>query len=496
MTPGIRRRGVARVRTALKTNYFGALRSGKSNVIVKAAASRATLRRGRRLAGAACLLWLLCAGPVAQATPQVQHWQTRQGVPVYFVPAREQPIVDLQISFDAGSARDGVLPGTAALCSRLLDQGAGGMNADQIAREFENRGAIFTAGVDQDSARLSLRSVSQTDQLQPVVENLIRILSRPDFPAQALERERRRMLIGIQARRQSPGTLAQLAFYRAVYGDHPYASPVNGEAAAVESIERAQLVAFHRRYYVTSNAVLTVVGDLDRAQAQELAESLFAELPAGTVPDPLPAVADLKQAQESLQAHPSSQTHIRLGQPGVRVSDEDRLSLHVGNYILGGGMVSRLFAGIREQRGLAYSIYSYFNPLRERGPFVIGMQTRSDQAPEALTLLRELLRQYISEGPGADEMEQARLHLVGRLPLQIDSNKKLLDYLSWLGRHGLPPDYLDSYNERIEAISAEQVRTAFRRWIHPDRLVAVLVGQPPEQSAETDQPDTIGSSAP
>ena len=173
----------------------------------------------------------------------------------------------------------------------------------------------------------------------------------------------------------------------------------------------------------------------------------------------------------------TGQVHVLFGQPGVRYSDAERLALYVGNHVLGGGgMINRLFETVREGRGLAYSVYSYFYPMRERGPFVAGLQTRADQADEALELVRSEIDRFIRNGPTEEELANAKRNITGGFPLRIDSNGDLVDYLAYIGFYRLPLDYLETYNRRIEAIDVEQVRAAFRRFLQPDRMVAVVVG--------------------
>ncbi len=418
------------------------------------------------------------------AAPSIDHWRTENGARVYFVHAPELPMVDLRIAFDAGAARDGDRPGLALLTNALLGEGAGPWNSDQIAARFEGVGAVFSNDVGRDMATVGLRSLTRPELLEQAVATLEAIVERPTFPEEALERERQRLLVAIERRGQDPGAQAKLAFYRALYGDHPYAHPPEGEADSVAALKRDELVAFHRRYYVARNAVIAIVGALDRAQAARLAERLSDGLPAGEPAPPLPPVPDLEAGRRETVAFPSSQTHILMGQPGVYRGDPDYFPLFVGNHILGGAsLVSRIFDEVREKRGLAYSAYSYFVPMRRRGPFILGLQTRADQADQALAVLRTTLERFVAEGPTAEELAAAKRNLVGGFPLRIDTNKKILGYLTMIGFYGMPLDYLERFPERIEAVTLEQVRDAFARRIHPERMVTVLVGREAQAQA-------------
>jgi zinc protease len=419
----------------------------------------------------------LIASVSAQAMAPIQHWQTSNGARVYFAPAPELPMVDIQLVFNAGSARDGDHPGLAQLTHTLLDKGADGLSANQIAEQLEGVGARLGGDSLRDMATLNLRSLSDAKYLQPAVAVFAKLVAQPDFNVDDLNRERERMLIGLQYAQQQPEAVSEKAFYAALYGTHPYASPPEGTVESLKSLDRAAVQAFHKRYYVARNAVVAIVGAVDRATAEKLAETATAGLAVGAAAQTLPAVADLTAAREQRIEHPSTQTHVLIGQPGIRRDDADYFTLYVGNYVLGGGgLVSRLSEEIREKRGLSYSVYSYFMPMAERGPFQLGLQTRNDQATEALKVLRETLARYVAEGPTAAELEAAKKNITGGQALRVDSNRKILEYLAVIGFYQLPLDYLDTFNGKIEAVTLEQVRDAFQRRVQPERMLTLLVG--------------------
>lgn len=430
-----------------------------------------------------CFLLLgLWAVLPAQAMEPIQHWVTDTGARVYFVPAPELPMVDVRVVFDAGSARDAGHPGLARLTNALLDQGAGDLNADAIAERLESVGARLQTGSQRDMAWVALRSLSSEQHLQPAMEVYRKVIAAPAFSEQDFERERRRALVGLQQARQQPGEVASRAFYAGLYGEHPYATPSEGTLESVQALQREQLRAFHRRYYVARNAVIAIVGDLDRARAEQLAVAVSGGLPAGEPAPALPAVETLTAAQTQRIDHPSSQSHILMGQPGMRRGDEDYFALYVGNYVLGGGgLVSRISEEVREKRGLSYSAYSYFMPMARPGPFILGLQTRNEQADEALQVLRDTLTTFVAQGPTEDEMEAARKHITGGFPLRIDSNSEILEYIAMIGFYDLPLDYLQRFNDRVAAVTRDDVRDAFQRRVQPERMVTVIVGEHPSE---------------
>lgn len=423
-------------------------------------------------------VWLCVVSLLAHATPAIDHWTLANGTRVYFVESHELPMVRLSMVFDAGSARDPAdKEGLAAMTSHLLSEGADGLDGDEIARRLEGLGAEFSTDADRDMASVGMRTLVADDLLYPALDLLGAIVRGPEFPEAGLDRERRRLLVGLKQAEETPGDIAGRAFHRAVFGEHPYAHDPSGERESVQAITREDLVAFHRRYYVGANAVLVMVGDLKRRQARRIALRVAGGLPRGKRAGALPAIRPLTQARRKDIAHPSSQTHIQMGQPGMRRGDPDYFPLYVGNYVLGGGgLVSRLSSEVREKRGLSYSVYSYFHPLRLEGPFVIGLQTRNEKKTEAETVLRDTLQGFIENGPTDAELQAAKKHLTGGFPLRIDNSGKIAGYLAVMGFYDLPLSYLDDFNGRIEAVTAAQIRDAFRRRIHPDRLVTVTVG--------------------
>ncbi len=220
-------------------------------------------------------LWLatiLGLAPVSavMAIPAIQHWQTPEGARVLFVPTHELPMVDIQLTFAAGSSRDGALPGIGRLTANLLDDGAGDLDVDAIARRFEGLGARFATHSHTDMGVISLRSLSTPRLFDAALSTLVEIVHAPSFPPEAVERERRQQLIAIQAEKESPQAIAHRAFMKALYGDHPYGRSPLGSEDSLRRIDRAAIERHYRRYYAAGNAVIAIVGDLDDDQAHAL----------------------------------------------------------------------------------------------------------------------------------------------------------------------------------------------------------------------------------
>ena len=443
------------------------------------------LRPGFILAGVTVLLCL--AAHAAWTTPSVAHWQTTAGSRVFFVESRELPMVDIRLLFDAGTVREPAgKNGLAALVNRLLDEGAGGLDATAISFEFERLGARYSAASGYDYASVSLRSLSAPALLTPAVLNLRRVIADPAFSEKAVDRQKKRLLLGIQSKQQVPADIARDAFLAALYQDHPYALPSDGKQESIAALSRQDVVDFHRDFYGARNAWLVIVGDLSKVQAMERAEELTGELTKGRALEPLPTMTLVEQEQEIRIEHPSSQVHILLGQLGVSRGDPDYFPLYVGNHILGGGgLVSRLYEEVREKRGLSYGAYSYFSPRRQPGPFTAGLQTRGDRQEQALRVMQDTIRTFIDQGPTPEELEAAQNNISGGFPLRLDSNSKILGYTAMIAYYDLPLDYLDTFVDKVNAVTIEQIRDAFKRRLQPERFVTVMVGPTPPPPADS-----------
>lgn len=415
--------------------------------------------------------------PWVLASLSIAHWQTSSGARVYFVENHDLPILDVSVEFAAGSGLDTAgQSGLANLVQHALSLGAGGMAEDQIATALADVGAQLKNHFDQDRAGVVLRTLSTGREREQALAVLARIVQQPEFPAEAVQREKARAIDSLRESGTKPNYIAERTLMKMLYGDHSYGLSDLGEIEALEKLRRDDLLQFYRTYYVAKNAVVTIIGDVTRAEAGDIAESLTRGLSTEDRPIALPGVA-LPRAEIRRIPHPAKQSHILLAYPGLRRVDPDYFPLLVGNHILGGGgFVSRLMEEVRQQRGLAYSVYSFFAPYKEQGPFQIGLQTKKEQSEEALTLTQRVLKEFVADGPTEAELAAAKQNIIGGFPLRIDSNSKILSFLAMIGFYQLPLTYLDDYLAAVEAVTVDQIREAFQRRIHPDGMVAVIVG--------------------
>jgi zinc protease len=410
----------------------------------------------------------------AKAGVQIQHWVAPSGARVYFVESHDLPILDIDASFAAGGVyAPAGKTGLAGLTHGLLDGGAGDLDEEAISARLSDIGARMGGSVDDDRAAVTLRTLSYPKEREAALDLMRLVMTQPAFPETVLAREKARTIAAIQEADTKPDAIAAKRFAAAIYPGHPYGASATAET--VGRIGRDDLVAFHRDYYSAKRATVSIVGDVSREEAERIAQRLTESLPAGIPETPLPAVT-LPKAETVKVAHPATQSHIHVGLPAVKRGDPDYFALIVGNYTLGGGgFVSRLMKEVREKRGYAYSVYSYFAPKRLAGPFEIGLQTKREQAGDALKVASDVLAGFIKDGPTAAELAAAKKNLIDGMALRIDSNAKLLGHLSTIGFFGLPLTYLDDFPAKVAAVTAQDVREAFARHIKPEHLVTVIV---------------------
>ncbi len=436
----------------------------------------------RRLAGAACGAAALLAGTVAHAAIPIESWTASTGAKVFFVPSPSIPMLDVNLDFDAGSRYDPPgKSGLATLTAALLDKGANAQdgqparNEAQVADAFADTGADFGGAAGGDRGGIGLRTLTAS----PEREQSLRLAGQliKAYPDSVVAREKQRLITAIREGDTRPGVIADKTLSKAIYPTHPYG--VSATPESVGSITRDDLLKFWRDNYTAKRAVITLIGAIDRKQAEQIAEDLTRGLPEGATPPRLPDVQMTIPASEKRIPHPAQQASVAIGAPAIARGDPDYFALLVGNYVLGGGgFSSRLTDQVREKRGLTYGVDSYFAPSRQPGPFSVTLQTKKENTNEALALVRQIVSQYVAQGPTDTELRAAKDNLVNGFPLRIDSNRKLLTNVANIGWYGLPLDYLDTWTAQINKVTRDQVRAAFQRHVHPDAMATVIVGGP------------------
>ncbi len=441
----------------------------------------------KNIAAFAMLAWVaaLFHSNSALAALPIEHWTQPSGAQVYLAQSPGIPMVDVEIDFDAGGRRDPA--GKAGLASVTADMTSAGVLArgtdpaldeNALSDAWADLGAGFDGSAGSDRVSFSLRSLTYPDLLGRAVRLAARQLGEPAFPSAVWERNRQRLDASLKEALTRPGTVAGRAFSAAVYGSHPYGYEMT--QATLARIGVADMRAMYAGLILPCRAKVSLVGAVTRAQADALVTTLLSQLPATAACAPLPAIPEvqaLAKAQDIRIPFDAAQAQVLIGQPGFKRADPDYFALTVGNYILGGGgFVSRLSSEVRQKRALSYSVYSHFTPGLHAGAFVVGLQTRPDQADEAVQVARSVLARFVAEGPTEAELKAAKDNLIGGFALRIDSNRKLLGNIANIAWNNLPLDYLDTWTEQVQKVTVTDIKAAFTRTLQPDRMVTVVLG--------------------
>jgi zinc protease len=443
--------------------------------------------------GAICLFGLLLSFKSLAAIP-IEHWTLPNGAHVFLAQSPGIPMVDVQIDFDAGSRRDpAAKAGLASITADMTSKGVRphvaqglsevALDENTLSEAWADLGASFGGNAGSDRMSFNLRTLTYPDLLARATALAARQLGEPAFPDAVWTRERQRMVAALQEANRRPATLAGRAFAQGIYGAHPYGYELT--EATLANISVADMQALYGSAILPCRAKISMVGAVNRAQAEVLANGLLAYLPSADPATcaPLPAIPEvqaLTAPQETRIPFDAAQAHVLIGQPGYKRDDPDFFAMLVGNYTLGGGgFVSRLTQEVREKRGLSYSVYSYFSPGLHAGAFTLGLQTRPDQTQQAVQVSRDVVARFVTDGPTAAELRAAKDNLIGGFVLRIDSNRKLLDNIANIAWNHLPLNYLETWTQAVEKITAADIKAAFARKLQPQKMLTVIVGAAP-----------------
>jgi len=432
----------------------------------------------------ACLLGLGVLSNAYAILP-IEKLDSYKGAQAYLVQTKALPMVDIEVSIDAGDRYDPVgKSGVADMVAGLMNYGARGdkglLTEAQIADEIADLGANIGLSVGGERAILRIRSLSRKDLRDRAVQLAAAMLSAPSYDPKIVEREKQRTITSLREAETKPEFVLERRFKKSVYGNYPLAD--SPSVQSVSSVNVNDLKQFHKQFYRGDRMIVSIVGDVDRAQAAEIVQTLLKQIPQSG--QPIAKLPDLQRspiealAQREIQIpFDSQQAHIAMGMTAVACNNPDYFPLLVGNYILGGGgFVSRLMSEVREKRGLAYSVFSYFAPGKENGIFQAGLQTKNDQAALALDVMSTTIAQFIADGPTPSELEAAKSNLINGYPLRIDNNRKLLDNVSSIVWNDLPLDTMDVWTKQVEAVTLEQVKASFQKYLAMDRMKIVVLG--------------------
>lgn len=425
------------------------------------------------------LILALALSTTAQAGVDIQRWTTGNGTEVLLVEQHDNPIVDMQVNFKgAGSVfnpegKSEVAEFTAALLTdgtEKLDEEAFNAAADDIAAQIGSSSG-------QESSAAVLRSLSRPETLKQAAGLLNQSLTRPRFDPAVFDRRQKEAVTALQQQETTPDYNAERALTKLAYPDHPYGSGANITTESIRKVNLDDIRAFHRSHYGKDNAIVAIVGDINRKQADRLVKNVLNGLPErSSAAKNVPPVQQ-QPAQRRDIPFAGEQAQVLLGMPLIKRHDPDYYALVAGNYILGGGgFDSRLMKVLRDRHGYTYGVHSTLEPATEAGMFTIGYSTQKKNTKDSLVQAQAVIKQFIEEGPTEEELAQAKANIIGSFPLRFDSNAKLVKYLSIIGHHNLPNDYLEAYPKAIGKLTVEQVKDAWQRRVKPEDLHIVVVG--------------------
>jgi len=414
----------------------------------------------------------------------------KNGLTVLVLERRTIPLVQFQLMVRSGSTSDPAgKEGTAALAARLLKRGTKSRPASQFFEEVEFVGGTLdtAAGIEASYVRgeFAARDVEVGFNL------LADLVLNPAFRPEEFEKEKGLALAGIIDRLDDPGVVARLSFASWLYGGHPYGRPADGTERSVQSITRDDVAAFYEARYAPNNAVLAIVGDIDAAQAAQRAERYFSPWKRRTAPEVKIGEAQAVRGRKILLVDKpdATQSQIRFGNLGMRRADPDYFPMLVGNTVLGGAFTSWLVSEVRGKRGLTYSIVSRVEALRSTGSFHVSTFSKNDSVLETIKVSLDQVRRLRGGDVPEEDLEKARGYLAGSYPLTIESPEDLTAEILSVDLYGLEPDFINQYQRRVRAVSADAVKRVAARRLPLDDLAIVVVG--PAQTLKKDL-ETLG----
>ena len=420
------------------------------------------------------LLLFVCAGST-HAAPLATRTVLDNGAILLVAERPSLPMVVINILFKSGAAADPAgKEGVANLTAELLTRGTTHHSAQALAEELDFLGASL--GVDADLETTSVTLTTLTKNLSASLTLLAEVLTSPIFPIAELEKKRIEIAGGLQSREEDPGWVAQRAFLEKLYPQHPYGRLVEGQVTTLAGLKREDVIAYHQTHYRPNNAIIAIAGDITQENFENLLRTHFATWQRADIPTIIWPEEQQPIATQITIDKKVAQANVILGHIGIARPNPDYYAVQVMNYILGGGgFGSRLMDKIREELGFVYSISSSFSARKHAGPFTVVLQTKNASTTQAVEESRKLISQFVEEGPTEKELAEAKDYLVNSFPLRLVSNRDVAALLPVLEFYDLGLDYPDRYPTLIGQITREQVQTAAKTYIHPDRFLQVIV---------------------
>jgi zinc protease len=421
------------------------------------------------------LIWLTLSEGLLYAMPPVQRTVLPNRLVLLVSEEHSLPFVTFQLLIDSGSRRDpSGQEGLAYLTAKALLLGTSKRTANRINEELDFMGASLNASAGRDYATLSLRIL--TKDLDKGLNLFMETLTQPTFPEEEIKREVEKTLAAIHAEEDDPGEVAEKEFEKILFAKGPYDHPVEGTKESLPRVKREFLAKFYRTYYHPNNSILTLVGDIHADEVKEKILPYLTKWKMAETPKE-PSVTTSAEERKTVRIDRAiTQANIVLGHAGVSRENPDYYHLTVMNYILGGGgFASRLVKEIRNKRGLAYAVGSFFDAGKYPGSFQIVLQTKNASAREAISLALQQMERIRKEPVSEKELEGAKKYLIGSFPLRLDTQSKMANFLTQVEYYRLGLDYPEKYPFLIQSVTKEEVLRVAQKYLHPENYILVVV---------------------
>ena len=420
--------------------------------------------------------------------PFVQELSTAHQVRTLFVASQSLPIVDIQLTFNAGSAQDGQIEaglyGLSNMAARLMTEGTDQYTAKQIATMFEKLGARFSVNAYRDMFVVRLKVLSDPEKLEPAVELMLHLLKHANFKPSGLNLILNNTSVGQRQVQENPNRLMNIQFYRTVYGQHPYAQPIVGTNGSIKKITPAHLIQFRNTFLVAQNMNIAITGDLKSEQASQIANQISQNITQGHAAAALPQAIDQKDFNISFIPFNSSQAHVMIGHLAIARNDPDRIALEVANQLFGGsGFNSILMKELRVKRGYSYGAYSALASTQARGLFSFSYSTQQDQLIESIQVAHQAMIDFIQQPIRVKDLEETKAGMLRSFPMSFSSNDSINAQLAAIGFYQLPSHYLSDYQKQLSQLNTRQVHAAVQKHLRADRLSIVIVAEKLDQFA-------------
>ena len=409
---------------------------------------------------------------------KIQHVRSPGGIEAWLVEERKVPLLALRFMFEGGSSQDpNGKEGLANFLSGMLDEGAGDLDSLAFQKRMEEIAMRLSFNDARDAFYGSLETL--TANRDAAVELTRLALSSPRFDADAIERVRGQILANLAFAAKDPDRVADKAWYRAAFPDHPYGRSPSGTPESIATVTRDDLVGYTKRVFARDTLKVVAVGDIDAKTLGALLDRLFGALPAKASLQPVAQVAPKAGGRLDIVEMNVPQSVAFFGLGAMKRKDPDFMPAFVMNQILGGGgFASRLMEEVREKRGLAYSVYSYVAPFKHTSIFAGGVATKNEEIAQSLDVIKGELRRMAADGPTPEELANAKSYLTGSYALRFDTNAKIANQLLGILQEDLGIDYVDRRNKEIEAVTIDDVKRVARKLLDPENLIITVVGKP------------------